>query len=84
MVGGRHAKASAEIPEVACPEHTCEAGVSVGDNGLGKTIAPENILEKYQGELGGRAGGLTRDEDSGLAETINEDGDGILARLGLG
>jgi len=49
MVGGGHVKASAKTLEEACPEDACEAGVSVGDNRLGKTIASENVLEEYHG-----------------------------------
>jgi hypothetical protein len=84
VVGGGHVEAGAKTLEKACPKHACESTIAVRDNGSWETIMLEDILEEYLGEFGGRAGGLAWDEDGGLAEAIDKNGDGVVTGLGLG
>ena len=46
MVGCGHVEACAKTLEETGPKEACEASVAVRDNGLGKTVTLEDILEE--------------------------------------
>jgi hypothetical protein len=68
--------------EQALPKSAGELGIVVGDDGGWKAMKSEHVVEKDLHCFRGSGCGSRGDEVDHLGKSINEDDDGIKARLG--
>jgi hypothetical protein len=84
VVRGRHGELGVEEGKERVPKFTCEAGVSVGDDGLGEAVVNEDAVEEELSKSRGINVGSRWKEVGPLGELVDDGEDSVVATRGLG
>src|SRR3954463_1779621 len=82
MKGCGHCELGAKGVKEGFPKTTHELGIMIRDNGLGKAVEFEDVVEEDASRVRGRGSGTGGHEVNHLGEGVHKDDDGIKASLG--